>query len=116
MMGFLANYVYAIPFICGWIFLIMSAVATIFPPKKINALYGYRTPGSMRSQERWDFAQKYSNRRMAEAGVLLILLSSVKLIFGDSPGAELGIGFGLLFGFTGYILFTTERAIKNKFR
>jgi uncharacterized membrane protein len=35
-----------------------------FPPKKINPLYGYRTPRSMRSQEAWDFANKYSSALM----------------------------------------------------
>ena len=53
---------------------------------------------------------------MAEAGILMILLSSLKQVFGNSPGAELGIGFGLLFGLTGYLLYVTERAIKNKFK
>lgn len=35
-----------------------------FPPKKINSFYGYRTPRSMRSQEAWDFANKYSSALM----------------------------------------------------
>ncbi len=30
-----------------------------FPPKKINHLYGYRTPRSMRSQEAWDCANQF---------------------------------------------------------
>jgi uncharacterized membrane protein len=36
-------------------------VFRMFPPKKVNALYGYRTKRSMKNQINWDFAQKSSS-------------------------------------------------------
>ena len=36
-------------------------VFRMFPPKKVNALYGYRTKRSMKNQINWDFAQKTSS-------------------------------------------------------
>ena len=42
----------------------LMAVITVimfkFPPKKPNALYGYRTNRSMKSQQTWEFAQHRS--------------------------------------------------------
>lgn len=32
----------------------------IFPPRKINCIYGYRTPSSTKNQDTWNEAQKYS--------------------------------------------------------
>ncbi|PWB20750.1 hypothetical protein DCO46_20195 [Flavobacterium sp. HTF] len=46
----------------------------IFPPKSINSFYGYRTSNSMKSQAKWDFAQKFS------ATLSLILLSPSVII------------------------------------
>ena len=36
----------------GFVFGLAGLVMTLLPPKKINPLYGYRTGGSMRTQER----------------------------------------------------------------
>ena len=61
--------------ICGMIFFVVGLLLLFFPPKKINSLYGYRTPNSMKSQERWDFSQKYSSNLMWKCGVGIALLS-----------------------------------------
>jgi uncharacterized membrane protein len=53
---------------------ILMAVAVlfrIFPPKRINPLYGYRTERSMSSQEIWDEANRYS------ANLLLVLSAAL---------------------------------------
>lgn len=38
---------------------ILSIIFYFFPPKKINALYGYRTNRSMLNQDIWDFANNF---------------------------------------------------------
>ncbi|MBX2944711.1 MAG: SdpI family protein [Cyclobacteriaceae bacterium] len=43
----------------GPLMVVLSYIFKRFPPKKINHIYGYRTPRSMRSQEAWDCANLY---------------------------------------------------------
>ena len=71
------------------------------PPRKINALYGYRTARSMRSQETWRFA-------LAAAPVTLgwdseaVSTASLALV-----GVELAVLVGSIF--------PVERALKKHF-
>lgn len=39
----------------------LSLVFKVFPPKKINNLYGYRTHKTMQNQDIWEFANKTFN-------------------------------------------------------
>ncbi len=41
--------------------LILPAIFYFFPPKKINSVYGYRTPFSMLNQDTWTEANTYFN-------------------------------------------------------
>src|SRR5690606_5945628 len=59
----------------GIIFIVCGLIMYLFPPKKINSLYGYRTAASMKSQAKWDFAQKYSAKIMCLVGLVLIASS-----------------------------------------
>lgn len=104
------------PLLCGILFMIAAIVMYVFPPKKINSLYGYRTSSSMKSEERWHFAQRYSTLKMAQGSVVLLLSSFLGLLV-KLEGKLLmvpGIVFPLLVVF--YILFSTESALKNKFQ
>lgn len=40
-----------------------SLIFHFFPSKKINSLYGYRTPRTMANQEIWDLANSYFNKQ-----------------------------------------------------
>lgn len=103
------------PLLCGIIFMLAATVMYVFPPKKINALYGYRTSSSMKSEDRWHFAQRYSTFKMAQGSVFLLFSSFLGLLI-KIEGKQLlvpGIVFPLLVVF--YILFSTEAALKNKF-
>ena len=44
----------------GIVFILAGSIMYVFPPKKINSFYGYRTASSMQSQQKWNFAQTYS--------------------------------------------------------
>ena len=51
------------------------------PPKKINYLRGYRTKGSMKSLETWDYANKRIGELWWKIGfVLLVIIVISKLI------------------------------------
>ena len=60
--------------------LTLTVVGIVFwmcPPKKINGLYGYRTTRSRKSQEAWDFAQRYSAKLMTMFGLAALVLAAV---------------------------------------
>lgn len=61
-----------------------------FPPRKINRFNGYRTRLSMKSQENWDFAQKYSGKIYLIMGLseLAITVLAVLLIPGAGTNAS----------------------------
>ena len=103
------------PLLCGVIFMLAGLVMYVFPPKKINALYGYRTSSSMKSIERWHFAQRFSALKMMQGSVFLLFSSFLGLLVKMEGKTALipGILFPLLVVF--FILFTTENALKNKF-
>ncbi|ESU31865.1 hypothetical protein G3A_14420 [Bacillus sp. 17376] len=61
----------------GIIILLAGIILSLFPPKKINKIYGYRTSKSMRSKENWDKANRYSSRLMILFGVIILLFSFV---------------------------------------
>ena len=49
--------------------LIISLIFLRYPPKEINHYYGYRTKGSMKNQETWDFAQQYSSSLLLKVAI-----------------------------------------------
>lgn len=109
------NPLFLIPLVSGVIFIITGIVTLVFPPKKINALYGYRTNSSMKSQARWDFAQKYAAIAMCKMGILLALSCFMGLVF--IPKSKIGMLMGLGFMILMLILFfiRVEKAIGKKF-
>lgn len=99
----------------GGIFIIAGLITYIFPPKKINYFYGYRTKSSMKSIERWRFAQRYSSILMAKYGLLIIAISSIGKVFSISEKVDFCIGMVFLL-FPAMMLFIqTEKAIKDRF-
>lgn len=69
----------------------MIAVGTLWknnPPKKVNWIYGYRTSRSMKSQEAWEFAHKYSGRLWYKGGVLLTVIAIILLLLSKAIDAD----------------------------
>ncbi len=62
------------PQLIGIIFLITGFIGIKFPPKKINQLYGYRSPSSMKNQQTWDEANRFSNRYLVRLGSILMVI------------------------------------------
>ena len=67
--------------------LILTVVGVVFwmyPPKKINEFYGYRTTRSRKSQEAWDFAQRYSAKLMTILGLAALIVAAAAHLFLNS--------------------------------
>ena len=64
-------------FMIGPLLLLLSIVFKLFPPKKINYLYGYRTKRSMKNQETWDEANRYSPNLMILVSIITTLLQGI---------------------------------------
>ena len=64
-------------YICPLIILVVEIVFWMYPPKKINEFYGYRTTRSRKSQEAWDFAQRYSAKLMTVLGFVALAVASI---------------------------------------
>ena len=109
------NALFNICFPVGLLFIFAGLLMFYFPPKKINSLYGYRTTSSMKNQERWNFAQKFSAIEMLKLGAFLMLASLLALVTNFSNSLNLIVAVSLaLIGLT--ILFVkVEKAIKRKF-
>jgi uncharacterized membrane protein len=66
-------FVIGMPSIILFTFLLAGLVLYLFPPKKINGIYGYRTPRSMKNQANWDYAQKIGGKYMMLFGVVIFI-------------------------------------------
>ena len=62
------------PQLIGFILLVIGLLQVYFPPKKINPLYGYRTSSSMKNQQTWDEANRYSARYTAWTGLIIFII------------------------------------------
>ena len=62
------------PQLIGFILLLVGLMQTYFPPKKINNLYGYRTSSSMKNQQMWDEANRYSAHYTAWTGLIILII------------------------------------------
>jgi len=67
-----SNYILG-PHLVGIIMLLLGLIMTKFPPKNINKWYGYRTASSMKSQQAWNEANRYSAKMMITTGLILLI-------------------------------------------
>lgn len=109
------NPLFLLPIIIGAIFIIAGILMYLFPPKKINFLYGYRTKNSMKNIQTWSFAQKYSSKILVLTGFIFTLISIPGYYIQLSKTSSLIISIFLLFAFCGILYFVVEKAIKQKF-
>ena len=71
-------------YICPLIILVVGIVFWMYPPKKINEFYGYRTTRSRKSQEAWDFAQRYSAKLMTILSLAALIVAAAAHLFRNS--------------------------------
>ncbi len=104
-----------VPLLSGAIFILAGLIIFVFPPKNINGLYGYRTSNSMKSQERWEFAQKYSSLEMMKFGGILMLTSILGFIIEPNGDTPMVIGLGLMIAMVIVLFIRVEKALKKRF-
>ncbi len=80
-------------FIVFVVFYVAGYLLNKYPPKRINSLYGYRTRKSMASQERWDYAQKYSGRIAKSHALIMLGAALLSLLFNFSETVDTVLTF-----------------------
>ena len=105
----------SVSILVGSVFLFAGILMFVFPPKKINYLYGYRTTSSMKNIERWNFAQKLSSKLLLICGILLLITGIVGLILYPDQSVIniIGIVESILLNI--FIFIKTEFDLKKKF-
>jgi len=97
-------------------FLVTAGILYFFPRKKVNHFYGYRTPRSIRSQEQWDFSQKYFATQMAKAAIMVAAFSIIGIWLPESKDLRLWISIFIVVLAIRYMYGTTEAALKKRFK
>lgn len=115
ILNYLAERIGIVSFLVGIIFTVSALIIYRFPPKKINYFYGYRTTSSMKNQQVWDFAQKYSSVKMLQIGLFIFAISFLNLIVDINQFQATIIGIALLILACIYMMIMTEKAIKKNF-
>lgn len=90
------------------------------PPSRVNGLYGYRTPRSMKNQDTWAFAHRRCGRLWMRLGGVLLpataLASLVSLVRPDSfTGWYGGALVGAQCAVMALSILPVERALKRAF-
>jgi len=62
------------------IYVVIGAWMQKHPPRDINLIVGYRTGRSMKSQETWDFANRYGGRLMHRVGWVTLIVSMIVML------------------------------------
>lgn len=88
-----------------------------FPPKEINALYGYRTKQSSKSQRHWDFAQRFFSKYWLIIPIQIVITHLTFFILGvpfdmDPPIYSTIFFVELVVG-TSVLIYSTERQLKK---
>lgn len=104
-----------ITLLCGSIFIISGSILYKFPPKKINSIYGYRTPNAILNQKTWDFSQIYAAKQLIIMGCILLVFFTVSLFTNFNSQINTIIGLILLVSITLLMLLRVEKAIKKRF-
>lgn len=106
---------FLIPLLVGAVFILAGAITLKYPPKKINGLYGYRTNASMKNQQRWDFAQRFSSKLMLKAGLFLLLSCTLSFVVHFSETTEVFLSLSIVLLACIYIFLRTEKALESNF-
>ena len=99
-------------FLVGFAFSIAAFVTMKFPPKKINGIYGYRTARSMKSQENWDIAQRYSSRLMLKQGLVMLAIGVLLFALPIPDEMSAVISIALLIVSVFFLFVQTEKKLK----
>ena len=99
-------------FIVGFVFAVAALISLKFPPKKINSLYGYRTSRSMKNQENWDIAQRYSSQLMLKQGLVMLAIGGMLIALPLTEEVSAVISIALLIVSVIVLFVQTEKKLK----
>jgi uncharacterized membrane protein len=100
-------------FLIGLIFYLSGSLLKKYPPKNINAIYGYRTFRSMKNQELWNEANNYSSEIMKNYGIILLILGMVISLLFKGISITLLI-MGLMIVFIILMFAKVEKRLKER--
>jgi len=115
-MNWTDNTLMFITVITGMPFIVIALLTMKFPPKKINHLYGYRTKSSMKSQERWDFAQRYSSKQLLLCGIFLVTTGLLSTFMTIEQSMGIYIAIPLIVSSVVLLFYNTESQLKKRYR
>ncbi|MCR9286026.1 MAG: SdpI family protein [Bacteroidetes bacterium] len=100
--------------IIGPLIILVGYLLKKYPPKKINYIYGYRTPMSMKNENTWKEGNEYSMEMMVKMGVLTTIFQVLMHVF---FGLETSIMLSSIFLVVGLLLtvILTEIHLRKKF-
>lgn len=96
-------------------FIILGVWFAIYPPKKINPFVGYRTRSSMRNQDTWDEANRYSNKLLIVTGTALIIIGGIFYFVPLPPVAGAIAALALTIVAAATVIALTERRLNKLF-
>ena len=94
--------------------LIIFIIYFLYPPKKINYLYGYRTKQSMRNNETWTFANKYAAKLLINFSIYSLFIPP--LLYFLYPEYICIITIIVHTTLTLSVIYFTEIQLKRKFK
>lgn len=104
-----------ITFVTGCTLIVMSVITLFYPPKKINSSYGYRTKASMRNQQTWEEANRYSSKLMLLCGGILTAIGLLSFFISFLSQANIVAGIVLTLLFSLMPIPLTERRLNKLF-
>tara|TARA_B100001115_G_C15840160_1_gene420988 strand:+ start:841 stop:1194 length:354 start_codon:yes stop_codon:yes gene_type:complete len=93
---------------------LVALITKLFPARKPNSLYGYRTDRSMRNRRNWNYAQSLLPKMFFRIGLYHILLAALWSLLpplNDNMGIMI-FGLVLLVAF-GFELYRSEHKLKK---
>jgi uncharacterized membrane protein len=98
----------------GPLILLIGFIFKMYPPKKINRIYGYRTPMSMKNEHTWKEANTHSAESMIKVGVLTTLFQVLTQILFEYESAMMISSIFLVVALLISVVLT-EKHLRNKF-
>ncbi len=113
-------YMFSVSLLIPISMILMGAWLYKHPPKKINGLYGYRTKRSMKNQDTWIYAQRFSGRLYFRLGLGLLPLSAAAMLFSKGQDVDTISRHATILSVVQLVLlllpiFFTERSLRKTF-
>lgn len=99
----------------GTIFIVGGLVLSVFPPRNINMVYGYRTATSMKNINTWKSANRYAAKVMMTVGLMLNMLGVIASFLPDMGNAGVLLGVLLIIVSAIMIVVQTEKHLAKQF-